>query len=341
MKLLILMIAISWSSAAKLDKTYLPPRTAQSAGGSGNFLRTPHSGHSVPEYQENNGFSQADNGFPDTDNGFAHGGNGYNNGNSFEGRPERAQAAYERNAAIVRQNNENDGETYHYAYETENGISAEERGVATNGVEAQGGYSYTGDDGQVYSIRYTADQNGFVPEGDHLPTPPPVPIEILNALEQNARDEAAGIYDDGSYNEAKYGGGADEYNNGNSNNYNNNVYNNIPFKNNEYQGDEDSVVTNSALFRNSPRPAYRDQDFNGAPNQGGFDNGISNQGGFDNGVSNHGGFNNGVSSQGGFNNGVSNQGANKAYLPPSANRRGPSPFRRRQQPFNAKNGYEY
>lgn len=45
--------------------------------------------------------------------------------------------------------------------------------------------------------RYTADQNGFVPVGDHLPTPPPVPEEILKALEQNARDEAAGIYDDG------------------------------------------------------------------------------------------------------------------------------------------------
>lgn len=45
--------------------------------------------------------------------------------------------------------------------------------------------------------RYTAGVNGFVPEGDHLPTPPPIPEEILKVLEQNARDEAAGIYDDG------------------------------------------------------------------------------------------------------------------------------------------------
>ncbi|KAF9410355.1 hypothetical protein HW555_010534 [Spodoptera exigua] len=37
--------------------------------------------------------------------------------------------------------------------------------------------------------------------GQHLPTPPPVPEEILKSLELNAKDEAAGIFDDGKYKE--------------------------------------------------------------------------------------------------------------------------------------------
>lgn len=68
-----------------------------------------------------------------------------------------------------------------------------------DGIEAQGGFQYTGDDGQVYAISYAAGQGGFQPQGAHIPTPPPVPEEILKALEQNARDEAAGIVDDGEF----------------------------------------------------------------------------------------------------------------------------------------------
>lgn len=66
-----------------------------------------------------------------------------------------------------------------------------------DGIEAQGGYQYTGDDGQIYSVSYAAGQGGFQPQGAHIPTSPPIPEEILKALEQNARDEAAGIIDDG------------------------------------------------------------------------------------------------------------------------------------------------
>ncbi|CAH2240811.1 jg13448 [Pararge aegeria aegeria] len=118
---------------------------------------------------------------------------------------ERAQASLERNAAILRQDFKLEGDAYAYAYETENGIWAEENGVATNGVNSQGAYSYIGDDGIQYSMSYTADENGFQPLGDHIPTSPPIPEEILKSLEQNARDEAAGIFDDGSYDERKYG----------------------------------------------------------------------------------------------------------------------------------------
>lgn len=77
------------------------------------------------------------------------------------------------------------------------GIHADESGVEANGIQAVGGYSYTGDDGQVYTVRYTADANGFQPVGAHIPTAPPIPEAIARALQENARDEAAGIYDDG------------------------------------------------------------------------------------------------------------------------------------------------
>ncbi|CAK1584186.1 unnamed protein product [Parnassius mnemosyne] len=251
---IILTVFIACSKAAKLNGAYLPPNYAQTSGGSSDFLQTPHSS---PTSNFNEYSGKRNDGFPSKDilahNKYYQDGNDFienskgilqsqiNAFENYETRPERPRATLERNAAILRQFNNNDGETFSYAFETENGINAEENGVATNGVEAQGSYSYTGDDGQVYSVRYTAGQNGFVPEGDHLPTPPPIPEEILLALEQNARDEAAGIYDDGSYDEYKYSNRDNRYETpifGNSNANGNNV-NKI--------NDDDSVVVNSAF----------------------------------------------------------------------------------------------
>ncbi|XP_028038874.1 pupal cuticle protein 36-like [Bombyx mandarina] len=114
-------------------------------------------------------------------------------------QPERARASIDRGAEILRYDNQNDGETFAYAFETSNGISAEESGVATNGVQAQGSFSYTDDDGQQIRITYTADENGYQPQGDHLPTPPPIPEEILRSIEENARAAAAGTQE-GAYN---------------------------------------------------------------------------------------------------------------------------------------------
>jgi len=92
---------------------------------------------------------------------------------------------------ILRQEQEvNFDGTYKWAYETGNGIKAEEQGFLKNaGVPdqetqvAQGSYSYTAPDGQLISVTYIADENGFQPQGDHLPTPPPIPPAIQKALE--------------------------------------------------------------------------------------------------------------------------------------------------------------
>ncbi|XP_053675971.1 cuticle protein CP14.6-like [Anopheles nili] len=72
--------------------------------------------------------------------------------------------------------------SYNYRYETSNGIQAQESGVG--GQSAQGSYSYTGDDGAQYSVTYVADENGFQPQGAHLPVDGPAPDHVLKTLEQ-------------------------------------------------------------------------------------------------------------------------------------------------------------
>ncbi|XP_023944520.2 nuclear pore complex protein DDB_G0274915 [Bicyclus anynana] len=96
--------------------------------------------------------------------------------------------------------------SYSYGFETENGIkiAAGGAGGERSGMRSEGSFSYVGDDGKVYAITYTADKGGFRPQGAHLPTPPPVPAEIAESLQQNAEDEANGIFDDGSYDAQKY-----------------------------------------------------------------------------------------------------------------------------------------
>lgn len=50
-------------------------------------------------------------------------------------------------------------------------------------MKAHGFYEYTGPDNVVYRVDYTADEDGFVPQAAHVPTPPPIPALILRALE--------------------------------------------------------------------------------------------------------------------------------------------------------------
>ncbi|CAH1640092.1 unnamed protein product [Spodoptera littoralis] len=114
-------------------------------------------------------------------------------------RPERPQAEADRNAVILNYENVRTPNGYFYSFDTSNGIHADESGIVDNGTKAQGSYSYIGDDGKLYSVYYTADENGFQPRGDHLPTPPPVPEAIQRVIEQAAKDEAAGIVDDGEF----------------------------------------------------------------------------------------------------------------------------------------------
>ncbi|XP_049822527.1 flexible cuticle protein 12-like [Aethina tumida] len=63
---------------------------------------------------------------------------------------------------------------FKYAYETSNGIAAEEAGHLINAgseneaVAVQGSFKYVGPDGVTYQVSYIADENGFQPQGAHL-----------------------------------------------------------------------------------------------------------------------------------------------------------------------------
>lgn len=74
-------------------------------------------------------------------------------------------------------------------------------------IAVSGSYSYTGPDGNQYAISYTADENGYRPQGAHLPTPPPIPPEIQRGIELALAAEARGENQDGAYKEDNGGRG--------------------------------------------------------------------------------------------------------------------------------------
>ena len=122
-----------------------------------------------------------------------------------------------------RTENNNDGAgNYNYLWENSDGTLAQERGYqkppnpgATdpNPIQvAEGSYQYYSPEGQLIRVTYIADENGFQPTGDHLPTPPPIPPAIQKALDliyagiarqKTAAELAANNYDH-RYNNKKW-----------------------------------------------------------------------------------------------------------------------------------------
>ncbi|XP_065361506.1 pupal cuticle protein Edg-78E [Calliphora vicina] len=71
--------------------------------------------------------------------------------------------------------------TYGFDIEQSSGLEFKETGFG--GHYAKGAYQYVSPEGQKISLVYTADENGFHPQSESIPTPPPIPAYILKALE--------------------------------------------------------------------------------------------------------------------------------------------------------------
>lgn len=64
------------------------------------------------------------------------------------------------------------------------------KGTSDEHLAVRGSYRYKDPEGNDIVVNYVADENGFVPQGAHLPVAPPIPQAILEALAKNAEEEA-------------------------------------------------------------------------------------------------------------------------------------------------------
>ncbi|KAK8377753.1 hypothetical protein O3P69_014012 [Scylla paramamosain] len=86
---------------------------------------------------------------------------------------------------ILRQETVDNGDgNFNYLFETENGIYKEVVGSpSANGAQTmRGSYRFPLDDGTIVEVTFTADENGFLPVSDSIPTPHPLPAHVIETL---------------------------------------------------------------------------------------------------------------------------------------------------------------
>ncbi|XP_063598364.1 cuticle protein AMP1A-like [Penaeus indicus] len=89
----------------------------------------------------------------------------------------------------------NEDGTFSYALEADNGINtAVEGAVGSAGqINQAGSYTLTLEDGTQAVVTFVANENGFQPQSNILPTPHPLPAHVYELLEIAERQRAEGI----------------------------------------------------------------------------------------------------------------------------------------------------
>merc|ERR1711970_1649772 len=86
------------------------------------------------------------------------------------------------------------GTDFRTDFALDNGVAVVEEGQA--GVEGQanhaGQFTFTAPNGEVITLNFVADERGFQPTGDHLPTPPPMPPHALEQIRWAEEQRALG-----------------------------------------------------------------------------------------------------------------------------------------------------
>jgi len=83
---------------------------------------------------------------------------------------------------------------YRYSYNTDTGIQAQEEGYLNyinaeqEALEVRGTYSYTDAVGNTFQVSYVANEDGFQPEGAHLPTIPPLIRKALQYITEHPEE---------------------------------------------------------------------------------------------------------------------------------------------------------
>ncbi|KAH8274301.1 hypothetical protein KR026_007797, partial [Drosophila bipectinata] len=79
---------------------------------------------------------------------------------------------------VIRSQSDVRPDGFEYALETSDGTTKQEQGHLINAgteneaIVVRGSYSFVADDGHTYTLNYIADENGFQPQGAHLPVAP-------------------------------------------------------------------------------------------------------------------------------------------------------------------------